>query len=94
MTQRGPLFSASHKVGNGHAHTDEQIGRAVQMRLLAEPAARATRLLISVGDGIVTLVGEVDDERERSRLLDLVHQVESVREVRDELTVHTLQTPS
>lgn len=75
--------------GNGHAHSDSQIGSDVQRRLLAEATPRAARLLVRVGDGIVTLSGEVDDDNERERLLSLVRGVESVREVRDQMIVHT-----
>ena len=73
--------------GNGHAASDREIGSDVQRRLLGQPAPRAGRLLISVGDGVVTLSGEVDDEVERDRLLALVREVPSVREVRDHLRI-------
>lgn len=73
--------------GNGHAHSDAEIGREVQQHLLGQPAPRAGRLLVSVGDGVVTLSGEVESEAERSRLLELVRSVPSVREVRDQLSV-------
>ena len=52
-----------------------------------------TRLLISVGEGVVTLSGEVDDHIERDRLLGLVREVSSVREVRDQLTVRGAASP-
>jgi osmotically-inducible protein OsmY len=54
---------------------------------MSEPPPRAGRLLVTVGDGVVTLSGEVDDQIERDRLLDLVRDVGSVREVRDRLHV-------
>lgn len=82
------------KTGNGHTHTDAQIGRDVQRRLVGEPAPRGARLLVSVGDGAVTLTGEVDDQRERERLLRLVRDVPSVREVHDQLIVHDAQRPN
>jgi hypothetical protein len=82
-----PKRGNGHSNGNGHAHTDAQIGKDVQKHLLGQPAPRAGRLLVSVGDGVVTLSGEVDSEAERTRLMDLVRSVPSVREVRDELSV-------
>jgi hypothetical protein len=73
--------------GNGHASTDAEIGSAVRQRLTSEPPPRSGRLLVTVGDGVVTLSGEVDDQIERDRLLNLVRDVGSVREVRDRLQV-------
>lgn len=74
------------KPGNGHAHSDEQIRTHIQQRLLKERAPRASHLLVSVGQGVVTLRGEVEDEAERKRLTDIVRGVGSVRELRDELS--------
>lgn len=82
------VVQPSPRSGNGHAHSDSEIGADVQRRLLAEATPRAARLMVRVGDGIVTLSGEVDDENERERLLGLVRGVASVREVRDQLIVH------
>jgi osmotically-inducible protein OsmY len=76
----------TQKPGNGHAHSDEQIRSHIQQRLLKEQAPRARHLLVSVGQGVVTLRGEVDDEAERKRLTDLVRGVGSVRELHDELS--------
>lgn len=73
------------KPGNGHTHSDEVIRSHIQQRLTKERAPRASRLIVSVGEGVVTLRGEVDDEIERRRLLDMVREVPSVRELRDEL---------
>jgi len=90
----GHSDGSGHSNGNGHAHTDAQIGKDVQKRLLGQPAPRAGRLLVSVGDGVVTLSGEVDSEAERRRLTDLVRSVPSVREVRDELSVDAGALPN
>jgi hypothetical protein len=76
----------TQKPGNGHTHSDEQIRSHIQQRLAKERAPRASHLLVSVGQGIVTLSGEVDDEAERRRLTDLVRDVASVRELHDELS--------
>jgi hypothetical protein len=77
------------KTGNGHTHSDEQIRTHIQQRLLRERAPRASNLLVSVGQGVVTLRGEVDDEAERKRLTDLVRGVSSVRELHDELSTRS-----
>jgi osmotically-inducible protein OsmY len=74
------------KPGNGHTHSDEQIRAHIKQRLQKERAPRASHLLVSVGEGVVTLSGEVDDESERKRLTDIVRGVGSVRELHDELS--------
>jgi BON domain len=74
------------KPGNGHTHSDEQIRTQIKQRLSKERAPRASHLLVSVGEGVVTLSGEVDDESERKRLTDIVRGVGSVRELHDELS--------
>jgi hypothetical protein len=76
----------TEKPGNGHTHSDEQIRSHIQQRLSKERAPRASHLLVRVGEGIVTLRGEVDDEAERRRLIDMVRGVSSVRELHDELS--------
>ena len=76
----------TEKPGNGHTHSDEQIRSHIQQRLAKERAPRASHLLVSVGQGVVTLRGEVDDEAERKRLTDLVRDIDSVRELQDELS--------
>lgn len=91
--ERGGTTVQIRRGGNGHAASDRQIGSDVQRRLLGQPAPRAGRLLISVGEGVVTLSGEVDDQIERDRLLGLVREVSSVREVRDQLTVSGRSSP-
>jgi hypothetical protein len=76
------------KPGNGHTHSDEQIRTQLEQRLSKERAPRASHLVVSVGQGVVTLRGEVDDEIERKRLTDIVRGVDEVRELHDELTTH------
>ena len=76
------------KPGNGHTHSDEQIRTQLERRLSKERAPRASHLVVSVGQGVVTLRGEVDDEIERKRLTDIVRGVGEVRELHDELTTH------
>jgi osmotically-inducible protein OsmY len=80
------METKAKKPGNGHTHSDEQIRSQLQQRLSKERAPRASHLLVSVGQGVVTLRGEVDDELERKRLTDIVRGIGSVRELHDELS--------
>lgn len=45
------------------------------------------RLVITDRDGVVTLSGEVTDERTRQELIDTVRRVDGVKDVRDDLRV-------
>jgi osmotically-inducible protein OsmY len=69
----------------GHGRTDEQIRADVHQALRGEDGRDTTALSISVGDGIVTLSGRVDDRAEQQRILELIRRVPSVKDVRDEL---------
>lgn len=84
--------------GNGHGDgfgtSDEQIRKELQQRLTREGGTRGSRLLISIGDGIVTLKGEVTSPAEQRRLVDIVRSVPSVREVRQELHVRSNAPPN
>jgi osmotically-inducible protein OsmY len=83
--ERGVVETSTKQPGNGHTHSDEQIRTEIQQRLSKERAPRASHLLVSVGEGVVTLRGQVDDELERKRLTDIVRAVGAVRELHDEL---------
>jgi osmotically-inducible protein OsmY len=76
-------------VPEGHGRTDEQVRADVQERLsTAEDLGERTRALsISVGNGIVTLEGEVESATMQQRLLELIRAVPSVKGVEDKLRV-------
>lgn len=86
--EQKPAQTHTQRPGNGHTHTDQEISVQIQRRLSRERAPRAQKLMVSVGQGVVTLRGEVADETERKRLTDIVRSVGAVRELRDELSTH------
>src|SRR4051812_33657121 len=69
----------------GHGRTDEQIRADVHEALRGEADKDPAGVSVSVGDGIVTLRGQIADEGERRRLAELVRAVPSVKDVKDEL---------
>lgn len=76
---------------DGHGRTDEQIRADIHEALRNQrggQASGAEALSISVGDGIVTLRGQVESEAEQHRIADLVRAIPSVRELRDQLHIH------
>jgi osmotically-inducible protein OsmY len=86
-----PFEVRTEKLGNGHTHSDEQIRAQIEQRLSKERAPRASHLLVSVGQGVVTLRGEVDDEIERNRLSEIVRSIGAVRELHDELSTRAMR---
>jgi osmotically-inducible protein OsmY len=77
-------------VPQGHGRTDEQIRADVHEVLLAsEVSGRGNGLSITVDDGMVTLVGSMPSADARKRLVDRVRALEAVKEVKDELNVHS-----
>ena len=71
----------------GHGHTDEQIRADVHQALLGLGTEPASKLSISVQDGIITLGGQVTSQEEQQKITQLVRGVPSVKEVRDQLKV-------
>lgn len=70
---------------DGHGRTDEQIRADVHEALRGEADQPPAGVSVSVGDGIVTLSGQIEDAGERRRLAELVRAVPSVKDVRDQL---------
>jgi osmotically-inducible protein OsmY len=77
------------RTGDGMASSDEQIRSDLQARLAREDDLQAIRLLVCIGDGVVTLKGEVATRGAQERLVDIVRSVPSVREVKQELYVRS-----
>jgi osmotically-inducible protein OsmY len=70
------------------APTDEQIREAIHERLARQPGLlQQISLNIRVGDGIVTLRGDVPNEIVRGEITELVQGVPEVKELRSELRV-------
>jgi osmotically-inducible protein OsmY len=72
---------------DGHGRTDEQIRADVHAALTGSAGAPAHGIAVSVGDGIVTLSGTVSSEEERSRLVEQVRAIPSVKDLRDQTRV-------
>jgi hypothetical protein len=99
VSREGPRDEGPQELANqakkrdGHGSSDEQIRSDLQQRLTME-GTRGSRLLISIGDGIVTLKGEVTSPAEQRRLVEIVRRVPSVREVREELRIRSSAPPN
>lgn len=61
--------------------------RAVLRRQQVASHADLDALVIIDSDGVVTLAGDVSDERARTAIADAVRNIEGVREVRDVMRV-------
>ena len=76
---------------DGQGRTDEQIRADVHQLLLESGESGGPTLSVSVGDGIVTLSGEVATQEDRQRVAELVRSVPSVKDVLDQMQVQSDQ---
>ncbi|HEV8700891.1 MAG TPA: BON domain-containing protein [Candidatus Polarisedimenticolia bacterium] len=72
----------------GDAIHDASITASVKIALALKPGVAATDINVDTNRGIVTLRGEVRTEAERQLAVMVAEDIESVREVVNELTVH------
>lgn len=73
-------------VPEGHGRTDEQIRADVHEALRSYGKELGT-VGISVGDGIVTLTGQVASANDQQSLTELIRNVPSVRDVQNRVQV-------
>lgn len=66
-------------------HSDDQIYDAVRQRLANDPDVKGGALQVDVKDGVVTLRGEVEREKQRHKAEHLAHKVKGVKSVVNEL---------
>ena len=71
----------------GHGRTDEQIRADVHQALLGLGSEPASKLSISVQDGVITLDGQVQSQDEQQQITQLIRGVPSVKDLRDQLKV-------
>jgi osmotically-inducible protein OsmY len=69
------------------AADDSAIATNVRAKFYTDDAIRGRRIDVTVGGGVVTLQGAVDDPSTKQRAVDVAQKVEGVVRVNDELTV-------
>ena len=69
------------------AISDDHIHDEVMRRLAADPDVKGGNLQVEVKDGAVTIRGQVDSPRARSKAEKLVKKVRGVRSVNDQLSL-------
>jgi len=67
--------------------TDGEIHDRVRLKLAGDRDVRGTQIQVEVEDGVVTLRGEVHNEKARKRAAKLAKKVKGVKKVINELTV-------
>ena len=78
----------------GCAETDTGITTAVNARLAADDEVSTYDIDVETADGVVTLIGEVEDPRARERAMELARNTDGVRDVVDRLGVSSGATPT
>lgn len=76
-----PAVAADKKVSDGEIHDK------VRLKLAGDRDVRGTALEVSVSDGVVTLRGQVDKDKNKRRAEKLTKKVKGVTGVINELTV-------
>jgi osmotically-inducible protein OsmY len=82
---------ASH-AGRGprnYQRSDERITEDVCRRLTDDADVDASEIIVRVEKGVVTLTGSVDDRYQRRAAEDAVGDIWGVREVRNEIHLHS-----
>ena len=67
--------------------SDDEIYDKVRLKLAGDRDVRGTAIQVEVKDGIVTLRGEVFNEKAKKRAAKLANKVKGVKKVVNELTV-------
>ncbi len=67
--------------------SDDAIHDNVMRRLASDPVVKGGALKIDVKDGVVTLAGTVDIEKQKSRATSLTKKISGVKSVNNELAV-------
>jgi len=67
--------------------SDDHIHDEVMRRLVADPDVKGGNLQVEVKDGVVTLRGQVDSLKARSKAEKLTKKVRGVRNINDQLTL-------
>jgi hypothetical protein len=76
----------------GYKRSDERIKEDVCERLTRDPEVDASEIEVQVKDGEVTLTGTVESRDQKRRAEDVIENVSGVREVNNQLRMHSGQT--
>ena len=83
----GLFFTASFAVAQKPANSDDRILDQVRMRLATDPDVKGGALDVSVHEGVVTIKGRVDTDKNKSKATKLAKKVKGVKDVDNELVV-------
>ena len=81
------FFTASFAVAQKPANSDDRILDQVRMRLATDPDVKGGALDVSVHEGVVTIKGRVDTDKNKSKASKLAKKVKGVKDVDNELVV-------
>jgi osmotically-inducible protein OsmY len=84
------FFIAACAAAPQQAVSDDVIYDQVRLKLAGDRDVRGTHIEVTVKDGVVTLRGRMDREKNRKKAEKLARKVKGVREVLNELTVAPL----
>ena len=90
MTRRMMVISFAPVVALlGAGPTDDELFDQVRRRLASDPVVKGGQLEVIVKDGVVTIRGQVDTEKQRTQAEKAAKKVKGVKQVINELKVRT-----
>jgi osmotically-inducible protein OsmY len=92
VADRGMAEGDRSAIGTGGAEAGTQVNDGwittkIQGQYFTDRDVRARRIDVSTANGVVTLRGEVENDQERRRAMEIAQQTEGVRRVDDQLRV-------
>jgi osmotically-inducible protein OsmY len=69
------------------SRSDDQIYDLVRQKLANDPDVKGGALQVDVKEGVVTIRGEVEKERQRQKAERIAHKVKGVKSVNNQLTL-------
>jgi osmotically-inducible protein OsmY len=70
-----------------NSKSDDQIYDLVRQKLANDPDVKGGALQVDVKEGVVTIRGEVEKEKQRQKAERIAHKVKGVKAVNNELTL-------
>ena len=68
-------------------HSDDEITDQVRIKLAGDMDVKGANIDVAVKDGVVTLKGKVETDKQRSRAEKLTKKVKGVKSIDDQLVV-------
>ena len=73
--------------------TDDMIYNNVRIKLAGDQVVKGGALMVDVKDGVVTLSGSVEEQKQKDRATKLAKSIKGVKQVINNITLRNKNTP-